>query len=176
KLWYGANPTRELRNHPIVLVSEANYSKVEPIMGNDFYEFDYFRLWWPMQQYYSLKWEDISNEWAQDQTTLRGVQVSPSEMTVLNYIPQAWKHISPFFTDAQVRQAVWQIWLNTDYTQWAALKNDSTLTQTNWSPSNRIRMYVRKDLVGQIWNYGAPAVEIAPDPYESCRDAGHPLP
>ena len=59
--YYGENPTRDLRNLPAILVGNNNYAKLEPIVGNAFYEFKYKRIVWPNQDYYNLTWERISN-------------------------------------------------------------------------------------------------------------------
>lgn len=79
-----------------------------------------------------------------------------------------WKRISYALSDRNYRQALWEIWLNRDYTRYAKLTNNPNLTLENWQPSARIRMYIRKDIVAQMWNYGAqPAVVSEPqtDPY-----------
>jgi len=59
--YYGENPTRDLRNVPAILVGNNNYAKLEPIIGNAFYEFKYKRIVWPNQDYYNLTWERIAN-------------------------------------------------------------------------------------------------------------------
>ena len=59
--YYGENPTRDLRNAPAILVGNNNYAKLEPIVGNAFYEFKYKRIVWPNQDYYNLTWERIIN-------------------------------------------------------------------------------------------------------------------
>ena len=42
------------------------------------------------------------------------------------------------------------------------------MTLTTWNPADKMRLYIRKDVASQIWNYGvAPTVlETAPDPTE----------
>jgi len=134
KVFFGENPTRDLRNNPIVLAGEDNYDRLDNILGENFHQFDYVRLWWPMQDYWSLTWERVGY-------ALR----TPA-----------------------IRAGLLQIWLNADYTQYAEAVGNQNLTPTNWYPDNNMRMYVRKDIVAQIWNYGAaPAPEvIVPDPYE----------
>ncbi|MBN2048247.1 MAG: glycosyltransferase family 39 protein [Anaerolineaceae bacterium] len=67
-----------------------------------------------------------------------------------------------------MRSALWQIWLNRDYTEYAAVKNNGNLTLETWSPSDRFRLYLRKDIVSQIWEYGTNpnlAVVEETDPY-----------
>ena len=59
--FYGANPTRDLRELPIIIVGSPNYGKIEPIVGQAFHQFDYIRLWWPNQDYFNLTWERVWN-------------------------------------------------------------------------------------------------------------------
>jgi len=54
-----------------------------------------------------------------------------------------------------MRSALFKIWLNRDYTEYAAASGRTNLTLANWDPSQQLRMYVRKDIIAQIWNYGA---------------------
>jgi hypothetical protein len=86
-------------------------------------------------------------------------------MTVPDYL--GW-HIRPFFTDAKVRNAVWQIWFNRDYTAWGALKKSYAYSLTNWGTAERMTFYIRKDIDSQLWPYGASPQPAAPriDPYE----------
>jgi predicted membrane-bound mannosyltransferase/DNA-binding beta-propeller fold protein YncE len=71
-------------------------------------------------------------------------------------------------TNPQMRAALWEIWFNRNYEPYAELTNKTTLTLENWQPSDSFRMYLRKDIVSQIWEYGvAPiALELSVDPYE----------
>ncbi len=76
-----------------------------------------------------------------------------------------WNAIS----DAGMRQALFNIWLNRDYALYAQLTNSKSLTPETWVPAARLRMYVRKDIAALMWNYGAaPAVSqgTSGDPYE----------
>jgi predicted membrane-bound mannosyltransferase/DNA-binding beta-propeller fold protein YncE len=135
KRWFGEQPTRELKDLPVIIAGEDAMNKMQPIVGDNFVKIQYMRLWWPMQGYYNLTWDRV-----------RGA-----------------------LTDANMRQALWNIWLNRDYTLYAQITNDQTLTLENWQPSARMDVYIRKDVIGQIWNYGAaPSIlsEVKPDPYE----------
>ncbi|MBC8507576.1 MAG: TIGR03663 family protein [Anaerolineales bacterium] len=132
--YYGPNPTRELRDAPVILVGDNNFDKIEPVVGQAYHKFEYIRIWWPNQDYYNLTWERINNA----------------------------------LFDPQMRGAIFQIWLNRDYTQYAVLKG-TDLSLPNWSPSDRMRLYVRKDIAAQVWNFGSVPVdvdEILADPYE----------
>lgn len=131
--YFGDTPTRSLRDAPVILVGDANFGKIEQIVGSSFNQFDYIRLWWPNQDYFGLTWERIWN-------ALR---------------------------DPQMRSALFEIWLNRDYTSYAELLGRD-MSAPNWSPAARMRLYIRKDIVAKLWNYGvAPtAMEVELDPWD----------
>ena len=97
--YYGANPSRAFREVPLILVGDANFGKIEPVVANLYDQFDYIRLWWPNQDYYDLTWDRIKN-------------------AILN---------------PAMRNAVFQIWLNRDYTEYGKV-TDRDLSLPNWSP------------------------------------------
>ncbi|HEX9011915.1 MAG TPA: NHL repeat-containing protein, partial [Anaerolineaceae bacterium] len=132
KVYYGPNPTRDLRNDPVILVGETNYSKIEPIVGSAYVSYETMRLWWPNQDYFNLTWDRV-----------RGALTNPD-----------------------IRAGIWQIWWNADYTQYAKATNEQTDTLTTWQPSNKMRVYIRKDIAAQIWKYGATPAAVQADPYE----------
>ena len=47
-------PTRSLRDSVVIIVDEKNFDKIEPALGPGYYRMDYIRMWWPMQDYFSL--------------------------------------------------------------------------------------------------------------------------
>jgi hypothetical protein len=128
--WYQSNPTRDLRDYPIVLAGDDVSGKIDPILGDNFVKTEYIRLWWPNQDYYNLTWERV------------------------------WNAVS----NPQMRSAVFDIWLNRDYTKYAEATNQTSVFKPeSWSPAARIRMYVRKDIVANIWEYGASPAVISPE-------------
>jgi len=131
--YYGADPTRDLRNVPLILIGDRNYAKIEPVVGQAFYQFDYLRIWWPNQDYFDLTWDRV------------------------------WNAIK----DPKMRSAIFKIWLNRDYKEYGQVTGKD-MSLSNWYPSERMRLYVRKDIVNQLWNYGAVPSEAAvvADPYE----------
>ena len=135
--FFGAEPSRTLRDAPAILVGDANYGKIEPVVGQAYYKFDYIRLWWPNQDYFDLTWDRIWNA----------------------------------LTDPLMREAIFYIWLDRDYSRYGKLVGPDKgreVNLTTWSPSAHMRLYLRKDLAAQIWKYGvAPSVEATvADPYE----------
>ena len=81
-----------------------------------------------------------------------------------------WPNIKNAITNPAMRSALWQIWFNRDYTEYAALSGRSDLNLATWEPSNSMRLYIRKDLAAQLWEFGAApqADEVAKeDPYKA---------
>ena len=70
-------------------------------------------------------------------------------------------------SDSGMREALFQIWLNRDYTKYGQVTGKD-FNSPSWSPSNAMRLYIRKDIVSQLWNYGITptADEIQIDPYD----------
>jgi predicted membrane-bound mannosyltransferase/sugar lactone lactonase YvrE len=131
--YFAENPTRDLRDSPVIIVGSENYGKIEPIVGQAFDSFEYTRMWWPNQDYYNLTWERI------------------------------WNAIK----NPAMRSALFQIWLNRDFTEYGeVVGRDMSLPK--WQPAELMRMYIRKDITSMIWNYGVgPSTdEIVADPYE----------
>ncbi len=58
---YDVSPGRDLLNYPIVIAGDANWPRVDPILGDRYYSFQYIRMWWPSQVYFGLTWERIWN-------------------------------------------------------------------------------------------------------------------
>lgn len=134
--YYGPNPTRELLNYPLVIVGDNNFAKVDPLLADRFYKFEYIRMWWPMQEYWNLTRERI------------------------------WSAL----TSPEYRQALLEIWLNRDYSRYGELTGRDYALE-NWQPSDRMRLYIRKDIAAMVWDYGVSPVSIedlqpAEDPYK----------
>lgn len=159
---YDVNPTNDMRRAAIIVTTPSYYDKVAVVSRDNYVSFDYNRLWWPNMDYWSLKWTSIDNE----RRLELGADALP--MSLGEYLVRAWDHIRPFFTNPAVRSAIWQIWFNRDYTQYAALKQSNAFTLTNWNTIERMRVYIRKDIAAQIWTHGLAAQEaVVTDPYAS---------
>ena len=156
-------PTRALRDSVIVIVDEKNFDKIDQALGPGYYRVDYIRMWWPMQDYFGLVSDRDPSIPFDENYSCKGL------LGFLKLVKS--KDYSRFcegFTDPQVRAGILQIWLNRDYTLYAQVKGRSDLTLATWQPADQMRMYIRKDVAAQIWNYGvAPtADEVTVDPTE----------
>ncbi len=159
--FYGSEPTGDLRNTPIVLVGATDFGKVESIVGRDYVRFDYIRMVWPNQDYFTFLPD-----------------------TSLKDMKQALVEEFKALQNPARRAAYFQIWLNRDFTAYFRLKQENgeawavpgggnspdDINMANiladWQPSDRMRMYVRKDVVAKIWEYGASPVALEEaDPY-----------
>ncbi len=72
-------------------------------------------------------------------------------------------------TNPQIREGIFDIWFNRDYTTYAQATGSTSMTLTTWQPADQMRLYVRKDIASKIWNYGVGPSEapVASDPYEA---------
>jgi uncharacterized protein (TIGR03663 family) len=59
KVYYGASPSRDNMDAPVVIVGDKNIGKVKPYLGDRYYEFPYRLIWWPRETYKGLTWERI---------------------------------------------------------------------------------------------------------------------
>jgi predicted membrane-bound mannosyltransferase len=162
QFFFGANPTRDLLNYPVILVGDNNWQKVEPLLRDGFYSFEYIRMWWPNQDYWSLKWSSIESERSRN-LPLDADAIKP--MGFGEYLRLSWQHMKPFFTSREVRAAIWDIWLNRDFTKYGqVVERDMSLPR--WSPSDRMRLYIRKDVAAQVWDYGVSPSALEPPTFE----------
>jgi len=59
KIVYLENPTRTLEEAPLIIAGSDKYAKIDAIVRNNYYAFEYMRLWWPMQDYWDLTFDRI---------------------------------------------------------------------------------------------------------------------
>ena len=167
-------PTRSLRESDFVIVDQKNFDKIETALGPGYYRFDYIRMWWPNQDYFNLTCKPPGK--SMDQA------LDPSRMRAFfNRLRsffdfQQWdcERIRNAVTDPNIRAGIWDIWFNRDYTRYAqavapynTYSDPKIYTLTGWSPADQMRLYIRKDITAEIWNYGvAPAQTVTEvDPY-----------
>ena len=126
-VFVGGNPTvQNTENAIFVVVGSGHRGDVEPILEDRYVRRDHMRMWWPMQEYFGLTPQRISN----------------------------FFDFSPENTNAAaLRKGVFDIWWSRDYDQYGeATGKDFSLT--NWPVSDRMHVYIRKDFASMIWEYG----------------------
>jgi predicted membrane-bound mannosyltransferase len=76
----------------IVVVGNKKVGDVRRIVGDRYYEFGYIRLWWPMQEYFGLTYNRVTNVFSTD----------PDNLAAKYY-----------------REGMWDIWWDRDYRSYA---------------------------------------------------------
>jgi len=156
-------PTRSLRDSVAIIVDSKNFDKIEPVVGQGYYRSDYIRMWWPNQDYYGLTRSRLPDEFGEDYPCT-------GAWSVLRLFKKTdYSRLCEAFTDPDIRAGIIDIWTKRDYTKYAEATEKTTLTPTTWDPADQMRLYIRKDVAAQIWNYGiTPETSdaIIIDPYE----------
>jgi DNA-binding beta-propeller fold protein YncE len=63
-----------------------------------------------------------------------------------------------------MRSAVFNIWLNRDYSEFGKLTSQvGPISPETWSPAARMRVYIRRDIVAKIWDYGVSPLPLSPE-------------
>ncbi len=94
QVYYATSPSRDtFQDTPLVIAGDNNWAKVEPLLGNRYYTFEYIRMWWPMQEYFGLDKEG------------------------------GWDRIWNAITDPDYREAIFDIWFFRDYKKYGELTN-----------------------------------------------------
>lgn len=145
--YYGVQPTREQLDAPVVIAAPEHYDKVERLLKDNYYQFEYLRMVWPMQDYFG--WENPAD----------GLPISPGDCRKPAENMSAERKAicdrvkGGLWTNAQYRQALWNIWWDRNYTLYGELTNQ-TYDLSNWPVTDKVKLYVRKDVAAQIWSYG----------------------
>jgi uncharacterized protein (TIGR03663 family) len=84
-----------------------------------------------------------------------------------DYFALTLPRIKDALTNPNMRDALIQIWLNRDYSEYAKATGKQSLALSKWQPSTPMQLFIRKDLAAQIWEYGiSQATPLQEDPYE----------
>ena len=157
-------PTRSLRDAVVIIVDAKNFDKIEPVVNQGYYRSDYIRMWWPNQDYYGLVGDRDSHLLFAEDYPCTGVFGA-----LKLFSSKDFSRFCEVFTDPAIREGVIKIWADRDYTKYATATGKDTFTDINWDPSDKMRLYIRKDVAAQIWNYGVlpeTSEDIMKDPYE----------
>jgi len=49
---FGAEVTKSLQDYPIIVVGTSNFARIEPVVRDDYYQYEYKRMWWPNEDLY----------------------------------------------------------------------------------------------------------------------------
>ncbi len=85
-----------------------------------------------------------------------------------DYFNLTWERILHGLTNPGIRSGLWDIFWNRDYTAYGEAVGRS-YELSEWPIAERMRVYIRRDVFVQVWDYGVTATEVAEaiDPYAS---------
>ena len=84
-----------------------------------------------------------------------------------DYFKLTWPRIQYALKNPTMRDAIFQIWLNRNYSEYAQVTGKAGLTLSDWQPSARMQLFIRKDIAAQMWEYGiSQATPLQENPYE----------
>jgi predicted membrane-bound mannosyltransferase/DNA-binding beta-propeller fold protein YncE len=169
KIDFDVNPGVEIRDAAIVVVGEQNNSKVTSILGEDYVVYQGMRMWWHNQDYFTLKWDFIDGEY--EANARENNIADPPPMQIPDYLQLFWGHVGPIFTDPETRSAAFQIWVNRDFGPWGELTGSSGYTYRDWSLSEKLYIYYRKDILDYLGGSleGSTGGAAGYDPYAMSR-------
>jgi uncharacterized protein (TIGR03663 family) len=119
KTWYESADklTKELLSYPVVIGDDQYDSQVKSILKDQYVEYNYKRLWWPMQDYFNLTaarlWSAISNPqmrqalmniWLNKDYTLYATIKNNPNLTLETWQPSAGLH---FYVRKDVVSLIW---------------------------------------------------------------------
>ncbi|HVO42400.1 MAG TPA: flippase activity-associated protein Agl23 [Aggregatilineales bacterium] len=130
---YLGDPTgrTDLDQFVAVAVGDANKSKVDAQLQDNYIQIRYSRLWWPMQDYFDVSFSRLDNIFAPASDTSQPGWVDPGKL----------------------RAGIWDIWWNRDYTTYGDATNKD-FKLSDWPVTDWMVFYVRKDIAQQIWTLG----------------------
>ncbi len=140
--YFGENPDRSITDAPVIIVGSQNWSKVEPLLGDNYEETTYTFLWWPMEEYRNISLNSVIGDPAVDPEFRRGLG------------------------NASVRQALWDIFFYRDFEKYGEVFGGN-YSSGEWPLRHDLKMYIKKESLASIWDHGLEAVAYEPpvDPY-----------
>ena len=128
--YFGESPSAALTDSPMIIVGRSNWDEADSILGPSYDYSTYTYLWWPMEDYRNFSWN-----------ALLGDPNTPEE------------GIKRGVFNPDVRHSLWDIFFYRDYTKYGQTFG-GTYTDSQWPLRDELRLYVRKDSLGKLWDYG----------------------
>ncbi|MCA9971427.1 MAG: TIGR03663 family protein [Anaerolineales bacterium] len=144
RVYYGDSPSHALNDSPVVLVGRNDWAKTEPYLGNNYEYKPYTFLWWPMEEYRQFSWNALLGD--PNAVALGGVRRG--------------------LGNPDVREALYNIFFYRDYQAYERTFGGN-YDVSEWPLRHELRLYIRKDVLANLWDYGVGAVfaESLVDPY-----------
>jgi predicted membrane-bound mannosyltransferase/DNA-binding beta-propeller fold protein YncE len=150
RLFYADNPSHSLTDSPVIIAGSLDWADTEPYLGNDYEHNTYTYLWWPMEEYRKF----LGDIWGKRKFSWNAIFGDPTMADQRG------------LGNPGVRQALWDIFFYRDYNRYGEVFG-GTYTAGQWPLRHEMRLYVRKDALAGLWDFGIGAVsaEGLQDPY-----------
>ena len=144
RVYFGDTPSQTLNESPVVIVGSKNWGAADPFLSANYTSRDYTFLWWPMEEYRKFSWNAVFGLDQPEDQARRGLG------------------------NPDVRQALWDIFFHRDYTKYGEVFG-GIYTAGEWPVRHDLRLYIRDDVMAELWDYGVGAVSAGAlvDPYEA---------
>jgi predicted membrane-bound mannosyltransferase/DNA-binding beta-propeller fold protein YncE len=121
---------QELDDVGVVIVGPALKPQIESLLEERYQHFEYIRMWWPMQDYFRVNAQNVNN--------------------FLDFTST---------TENLKRRGLFDIWWSRDYSQYELARNreghiQSSYGLVDWLVSEKLHVYIRRDIAAQVWQYG----------------------
>src|SRR3990172_7562798 len=116
KVYYDQNPSASLRELPVIVIGDANYSKIEPVVRDDYYLYEFMRIWWPNQDYFDFTRNSIGSAYASE------TGLSQTSMSTFDYLGRVIQRLIGYVDTAEEREALVDIWFDREFDDYLVLK------------------------------------------------------
>jgi len=119
KIVYLENPTRTLEEAPLIIAGSDKYAKIDAIVRDNYFAYEYMRLWWPMQDYWDLTFDRIKaallnpdmrqallDIWLNRDYTLYAKTTGNQFLTLENWLPSERMR---FYVRKDIAAQMWQL-------------------------------------------------------------------
>ena len=134
RVFFGETPTAQLTESPVIIAGRSAWEEADRILGSNYDYKTYTYLWWPMEDYRQISWNAIFGDPNPPEGAAKRGLLNPD-----------------------VRQSLWDIFFYRDYTKYGETFGN-TFTDSQWPLRDELRLYVRRDALAQLWDYGVAAV------------------
>ncbi len=195
--------TEGIRNNPsqlegalIVIVGETKNADVERYLGDDYYKYDYIRLWWPMQEYFNLNFERVNNLfepqevypastlyrrgiwniwWDRNYDTYGQAKCVEREANAQCMVTNAETDEVTFDMSCVEQQTARCLADHTPSTD----EIDREFGVEDWPVRDKLFVYIQKDFAVRIWDTGLDGQSVAerlkPDPENAVYESIEPV-
>ena len=194
KFQYANSPSRGDLDAPIIIASDQTWNIVDSALKQTHTYWQGHRIWWPMEDYkvfadcppseinpatgatVNLAAYDENNDGTIDATEKRNGQMRCT-LYSLKQLPEDLGTLARWLVEPNRRNALLDIFLNRDYTQYVQVRNAdrapeqqiNPMTPDNWPLVSDFRVYVRNDLASKTWTEALgttqPMTQTTGDPY-----------